>query len=67
MISQLFLMALDDTLAMNMGATPKNKEPTGCSSLMINQVTGQVKMKHIIDKRDKSRKEKEAVKKNHIL
>lgn len=59
-------MALDDTLPMNMGATPKDKGPIGCSSLMINQGTGQVKMKYITHKRHQSRKGKKRLLKKII-
>ncbi|XP_050427094.1 uncharacterized protein LOC126837290 [Adelges cooleyi] len=38
---ELFLMALDDTLPVNLKKGPIEKGPVGCTSLMINQPNGQ--------------------------
>ncbi|XP_025208980.1 uncharacterized protein LOC112604245 [Melanaphis sacchari] len=39
---ELFLMALDDTLPKNLNVTSKDKGPTGCTSLIINQPNSQL-------------------------
>ncbi|XP_050420912.1 uncharacterized protein LOC126833544 isoform X2 [Adelges cooleyi] len=38
---ELFLMALDDTLSVNLNKGPVDKGPVGCTSLIINQPYGQ--------------------------
>lgn len=41
-------MALDDTLSKNMDTETKDKGPIGCSSLIINQPSAQVKIRNKI-------------------